>query len=67
MAKHIRPLYITGQLNGVPVNCLLVDNGSAANLIHKSMLFKLGKTDQAMILLSAGVTDFARGVGYHHS
>lgn len=44
------------------VNRLLVDNGSAANLIPKSMMHKLGKTDQDLIASSASLTDFTGGV-----
>lgn len=57
VAKHIGTLYIIDQLNGVPMNRMLVDNGPAANLIPKSLMFKLGKTDQDMIPSSAGITD----------
>ena len=58
MANHIKPLYVTGCLDGIPVNRILVDNGAAANLIPKSMLSKLGKTEDDVILSSATLTDF---------
>lgn len=61
-SNHIKPLYISGCLDGVPVNRLLVDNGSAANLIPKSMMSNLGKTDQDLIASNASLTDFTRGV-----
>ncbi|XP_058185787.1 uncharacterized protein LOC131303013 [Rhododendron vialii] len=46
MNKHIKPLYIAGCLDGMPVNRILVDNGSVANLVPKAMMQRLGKIDQ---------------------
>lgn len=60
--SHIKPLYVSGYLDGVPVNHLLVDNGSVANLIPRSMMNKLGKTDQDLIASNASLTDFIGGV-----
>ncbi|GFZ01378.1 hypothetical protein Acr_14g0010130 [Actinidia rufa] len=57
MVKHIRSLHITGHLDGIPVNRLLVDNGSAANLITLFMMSKLGKPED-LIASTASITDF---------
>ena len=62
MTQHIRPLYITGHVDGVPVSRLLVDNGSAANLMPKTMLQKLGKQEKDLLPSSASISDFAGGV-----
>jgi hypothetical protein len=58
MTKHIKPLYISGCLDGMPINRLLVDNGSAANLMPRSTMIKLGKTDQDLVSTTATLTDF---------
>ncbi|KAH7835325.1 hypothetical protein Vadar_025065 [Vaccinium darrowii] len=59
---HLRPLYIQGHLDGIPVNRILVDNGSAANLMSRFMLVKLGKGDQDLLPSSASISDFAGGI-----
>ncbi|KAH7833068.1 hypothetical protein Vadar_002826 [Vaccinium darrowii] len=62
MTQHLRPLYIQGHLDGIPVNRILVDNGSAANLMPRFMLVKLGKGDQDLLPSSASISDFAGGI-----
>ncbi|XP_058211507.1 uncharacterized protein LOC131323676 [Rhododendron vialii] len=58
MTKHIKPLYISGCVDGMPITRLLVDNGSAANLMPRSTMIKLGKTDQDLVSSTATLTDF---------
>ncbi|KAH7839844.1 hypothetical protein Vadar_009567 [Vaccinium darrowii] len=62
MTQHLRPLYVQGHLDGIPVNRILVDNGSAANLMLRFMLVKLGKGDQDLLPSSASISDFAGGI-----
>ncbi|KAH7856752.1 hypothetical protein Vadar_005158 [Vaccinium darrowii] len=62
MTQHLRPLYIQGHLDGIPVNRILVDNGSAANLMPRFMLVKLGKGDQDLLPSSASISAFAGGI-----
>ncbi|KAH7860154.1 hypothetical protein Vadar_010012 [Vaccinium darrowii] len=62
MTQHLRPLYIQGHLDGIPVNRILMDNGSAANLMPHFMLVKLGKGDQDLLPSSASISDFAGGI-----
>ncbi|KAH7857764.1 hypothetical protein Vadar_016262 [Vaccinium darrowii] len=62
MTQHLRPLYIQGHLDGIPVNRMLVDNGSAANLMPRFMLVKLGKGNQDLLPSSASISDFAGGI-----
>ncbi|KAH7852854.1 hypothetical protein Vadar_030102 [Vaccinium darrowii] len=62
MTQHLRPLYIQGHLDGIPVNRILVDNGSATNLMPRFMLVKLGKGDQDLLPSSTSIFDFAGGI-----
>ncbi|GFZ19012.1 hypothetical protein Acr_27g0007510 [Actinidia rufa] len=50
------------EMDGIPINRLLVDNASATNLISLSMMNKLGKTEKDLIASTASITDFAGGV-----
>ena len=38
MTRHIRPLYVKAQFNGKPMSKVLVDNGSAFNMMPLKML-----------------------------
>ncbi|KAH7832817.1 hypothetical protein Vadar_000233 [Vaccinium darrowii] len=62
MTQHLRPLCIQGHLDGIPVNRILVDKGSVANLMPRFMLVKLGKGDQDLLPSSASISDFAGGI-----
>ncbi|XP_058220890.1 uncharacterized protein LOC131331079 [Rhododendron vialii] len=57
MNKHIKPLYITSCLDGMPINRFLVDNGLTTNLIPRFMMQKLGKTDQDLVSCTSTLTD----------
>ncbi|KAH7853832.1 hypothetical protein Vadar_007117 [Vaccinium darrowii] len=62
VANHIKPLYILGCLDGIPINRLLIDGGSAANLMPRTTMTKLGKTEQDLIASSASLLDFKGGL-----
>ncbi|XP_073019399.1 uncharacterized protein [Primulina eburnea] len=49
MTKHIRPLYIKAHVNGKPVSRVLIDNGSAVNVLPVRMLKSLGKNEEYLI------------------
>ncbi|XP_050902792.1 uncharacterized protein LOC127115248 [Lathyrus oleraceus] len=45
MKSHLKPLFITGKVEDVPVNKILVDCGANVNLMPHHMLRKIGKYD----------------------
>lgn len=45
MQSHLKPLFIIGKIEGVPINKILVDYGATVNLMPHHMLRKLGKYD----------------------
>ncbi|KAH7845074.1 hypothetical protein Vadar_003398 [Vaccinium darrowii] len=61
-ANHIKPLYVSGCLDGMLVNRLSIDSGSVANLMPRTMMTKLRKTNQDLIASSASLSDFTRGL-----
>ena len=44
MMRHIKPLNIRAHLNGRPVSKVLIDNGSAVNVMPLRMLRALGRS-----------------------
>lgn len=61
MTKHIRPLYLKADLNGIPINRVLVDNGAGANILPLRMLRRLGIPRQNLTPTDVYMTDFAGG------
>ena len=42
MTKHIRPLYIKADINGVEMKKVIVDNGANVNILPLRTLKKIG-------------------------
>lgn len=45
MKSHLKPLFITGKVEGIPINKILVDCGTTMNLVPHHLLRKIGKYD----------------------
>lgn len=45
MQSHLKPLFITGKIEDVPINKILVDCDTIVNLMSHHMLIKIGKYD----------------------
>ena len=58
MTRHIEPLYVKAQFNGKPVSKVLVDNGSAINVMPLRMLRTLGKGIGDLIEIDVYVSAF---------
>jgi hypothetical protein len=69
LVNHIKPLFVRGHIDGIPIAKMLVDGGTTVNLMPYSLYRKLGKQDDELVktnmTLSGVVTDSsikARGV-----
>ena len=58
MMRHIKPLYVIAHLNGRPVSKVLIDNGSAINVMPLRMLRALGRSINDLIETEAIVYAF---------
>ena len=58
MTRHIKPLYVRGHLNGKPVSKVLIDNGSAVNVMPLRMLRALGRSNNDLIEIEVVVSTF---------
>jgi hypothetical protein len=47
--QHLKPLYIRGHIDGMPISRLLVDGGAVVNLIPYSVFKKLGREDDELM------------------
>jgi hypothetical protein len=43
--NHLKPLFVRGHIDGIPIAKMLVDGGAAVNLMPYSLYRKLGKQD----------------------
>jgi hypothetical protein len=57
--NHLKPLYIRGHLNGMPVARMLVDGDAVVNVMPYSTFEKLGKTDDELVTMNI----MLRGIG----
>jgi hypothetical protein len=49
LGQHMRPLYIKGHLDGMPINRMLVDGGACVNIMPWSLFSKLGHKEEALL------------------
>ena len=58
MTRHIRPLYERAHFNGIPMSKVLVDNGSAVNVMSLRMLRVLGSGIGDLIETEVSISGF---------
>jgi hypothetical protein len=46
---HLKPLFVRGHINGVPIARMFVDGGATVNLMYYSLYRKLGKQDNELV------------------
>jgi hypothetical protein len=66
MANQLRPLYITAHLQGAPINKILVDNGSAVNVLPFRSMQTLGMDKYAIQPTSLIVKNFTGSITRTH-
>src|SRR5688572_4341833 len=47
--NHLKPLFVRGHINGIPIAKMLVDGGVTVNLMPYSLYIKLGKRDDELV------------------
>ena len=62
MTKHIKPLYIKAHVNSKPFSRILMDNGSAINIIPLRLLNALGKSEKDLISTDITALAFIREI-----
>ena len=43
LANHLKPIYVTAHLEGVPFKRILIDGGAAVNVLPAKQMKKLGR------------------------
>jgi hypothetical protein len=47
--NHLKPLFVRGHIDGIPIAKILVDGGAAVNLMSYSLYRKIGKQDDELV------------------
>jgi hypothetical protein len=55
--NHLKPLFVCGHIDGVPIAKMLVDGGAAVNLMPYSLYKKLGKQDDELVNTNMTLSD----------
>ena len=58
MTRHIKPWYVRSHLNGRPVSKVLIDSGSAVNVMPLRTLRALGRSINDLIEIEVVVSSF---------
>jgi hypothetical protein len=48
-SQHMKPLYIQGHIDGKPISRMLIDSGTAINLMSYSIFKKLSREDNELV------------------
>jgi hypothetical protein len=48
-SQHMKPLYVRGHINGMPISQMLIDDGAAVNMMSYSVIKKLGREDDKLM------------------
>jgi hypothetical protein len=55
--NHLKPLFVRGHIDGIPIAKMLVDGGASVNLISYSLYRKLGKQDDELVKTNMTLSD----------
>jgi hypothetical protein len=58
LGKHVKPLYINGHLDGVPINQMLVDGGACANIMPHAIFQKVGHKEEELMKTNMTLSRF---------
>jgi hypothetical protein len=59
MGHHMKPLYVKGHLDGVPINRLLIDGGACINIMPSSVFKRLGHTESELMKANMTFSGFS--------
>ncbi|KAL3503967.1 hypothetical protein ACH5RR_033808 [Cinchona calisaya] len=58
MAHHLKPLFMQGHMNRIPIPRMMVDNGVAVNILPSNMMKRLRKTIEDLVPTDIVVSSF---------
>jgi hypothetical protein len=64
--NHLKPLFVRGHIDGIPIAKMLVDGGAAVNLMPYSLYRKLGKQDDELVKTNMTLSGVGSKPGESH-
>ncbi|KAM1329403.1 hypothetical protein ACFX2F_013578 [Malus domestica] len=61
-ANHLKPIYVTAHLEGVPFKRILIDGGAAINVLPAKQMKKLGRGTEDLIPTDLTVSSFSGAI-----
>jgi hypothetical protein len=59
IGRHMKPFYVKGHIDGVPINRLLIDGGACVNIMPSSVFKRLGHTESELMKTNMTLNGFS--------
>ncbi|KAM1158439.1 hypothetical protein ACFXTH_031811 [Malus domestica] len=66
LANHLKPIYVAAHLEGVPFKRILIDGGSAVNVLPAKQMMKMGRRIEDLIPTDLTVSSFSGAITKTH-
>ncbi|KAM1957961.1 hypothetical protein ACFX15_003415 [Malus domestica] len=66
LANHLKPIYVTAHLEGVPFKRILIDGGAAVNVLPAKQMRKMGRGTDDLIPTDLTVSSFSGAITKTH-
>ncbi|KAM1515975.1 hypothetical protein ACFX10_015024 [Malus domestica] len=66
LANHLKPIYVTAHLEGVPFKRILIDGGAAVNVLLAKQMKKMGRGTEDLIPTDLTVSSFSGAITKTH-
>ncbi|KAM2196268.1 hypothetical protein ACFX1R_030170 [Malus domestica] len=66
LANHLKPIYISAHLEGVPFKRILIDGGAAVNVLPAKQMRKMGRGTEDLIPTDLTVSSFSGAITRTH-
>ncbi|KAM1790316.1 hypothetical protein ACFX12_034399 [Malus domestica] len=66
MANHLKPIYVTAYLKGIPFNRVLIDGRVAVNVLPYKKMKKICRSEEDLILTDLIISSFSRAITKTH-
>ncbi|KAM2985813.1 hypothetical protein FF2_006165 [Malus domestica] len=66
LANHLKPIYVSAYLEGVPFKRILIDGGAAVNILPAKQMKRMGRSTEDLIPTNLTVSSFSGAITRTH-
>ncbi|KAM1157888.1 hypothetical protein ACFX1X_028754 [Malus domestica] len=66
LANHLKPIYVSAHLEGVPFKRILIDGGAAVNILPAKQMKRMGRSTEDLIPTNLTVSSFSGAITRTH-